>query len=292
MIDIYSKRCIEKDCEKYASYNYENEKVRLYCSKHSKDGMIDISIKITKCLEKGCKKTPIYGLHRPTHCEEHKKKNQKHIEKEKLCSIENCNNNYIIINDGNKLCFDHTPSDLQNNIEKFCKYCAIKDDSIYVCKECEKNRNKKESQTVQYLRKVIDTPFDIDTNYNVSECSNRRPDIHFQFNTYDVIVEIDEDQHRSYEEMCECARLNEIVNSIGGKSVIFIRYNPDTILNKNKKIIIDTQTRLDKLVEVIKEQLSNNYDKFLVKLIQLFYNDNEEIYQEYKEENITDVISV
>mgnify|MGYP000161772740 CR=1 FL=1 len=36
----------------------------------------------------------------------------------------------------------------------------------------------------------------------------------------------------------------------------------------------------------------NLYDKFIVKIIQLYYNDNYKIYQSIKEENITDLVSI
>jgi hypothetical protein len=45
---------------------------------------------------------------------------------------------------------------------------------------------------------------------------------------------VDENQHH-YNQACECARINDIVNGIGDKSVIFIRFNPDSIKNKDKK---------------------------------------------------------
>ena len=34
-----------------------------------------------------------------------------------------------------------------------------------------------------------------------------------------------ENQHNYYEDSCECSRINEIVNGIGGRPVIIIRYN-------------------------------------------------------------------
>lgn len=88
-----------------------------------------------------------------------------------------------------------------------------------------------------------------------------------------------------------CARINEIVSGIGGKSVIFIRYNPDMIKNK-KKINIDASERLYNLVKVIKEELVVDYDNFVVKMIQLYYNDDYDIYQYKKEENITDIVAI
>lgn len=107
-----------------------------------------------------------------------------------------------------------------------------------------------------------------------------------------MIVEIDEHQHNTYNDICECSRINEIVNGIGGKSVIIIRYNPDIIKNKGKKVNIQNLERIDLLVEKIKEELTKEYDKFIVKIIQLFYNDDFDKYQKIKEENITNIVCV
>ena len=122
-------------------------------------------------------------------------------------------------------------------------------------------------------------------------CSKKRPDIYFELNKHSVIVEVDENQHRDYSNSCECARINEIVNGIGGKSVIFIRYNPDTIRNKNNILNITQDDRL-LLVKTIKEELTKEYDEFIVKIIQLYYNDDYEEYKNVKEENITDLVCV
>ena len=123
-------------------------------------------------------------------------------------------------------------------------------------------------------------------------CSKKRPDVYFELDKHCVIVEIDEHQHNSYEDVCECARINEIINGIGGKSVITIRYNSDIIKNKGKKINISNSERIEKLVKTIKEELVKNYDKFLVKIVQLYYNDNYEKYMEIKEEDITKIVCV
>ena len=100
------------------------------------------------------------------------------------------------------------------------------------------------------------------------------------------------DWYNSYEDKCECSRINEIVNGIGGKSVIIIRYNPDKIINDNKEIIIEQINRLKKLIKIIKYELSKDYNKFRVKLIQLHYNDNNEKYKYKKTENITDIVCI
>ena len=49
VITKYAKFCKEVDCKKYAYYNFENEKKKLYCRKHKKENMVN---KITKKLKK------------------------------------------------------------------------------------------------------------------------------------------------------------------------------------------------------------------------------------------------
>ena len=124
------------------------------------------------------------------------------------------------------------------------------------------------------FRKVIDTKFEYDSSKMLNGCSKKRPDIYFELIKHCIIVEIDENQHKTYEDICECARINEIVNGIGGRSVIIIRYNPDKIKNNNKIIKIDQQTRLNLLTDTIKKELTRDYNKFVVKIIQLYYDDD------------------
>ena len=46
--------------------------------------------------------------------------------------------------------------------------------------------------------------------------------------------------------------------------------------------------RIELLTQTIKNEISKNYDTFIVKTIQIYYNDNYEIYRPMKDENITD----
>lgn len=75
---------------------------------------------------------------------------------------------------------------------------------------------------VRYIRKNISTRFEYDTSNMLNGCSKRRPDIFFDLPTHCVIVEIHQFQHKSYAESCECARINEIVNGIGGDLLLLL----------------------------------------------------------------------
>jgi hypothetical protein len=134
--------------------------------------------------------------------------------------------------------------------------------------------------------------FEHNSSKMLQGCSKKRPDVFFELNKHCVIVEIDENQHNSYEDICECARINEIVNGVGGKSVIIIRYNPDVVKNKGKKLNITQEDRINLLVKTINKQLKKNYNKFIVKIIQLYYNDNYENYKPKKKENITKTVCI
>ena len=123
-------------------------------------------------------------------------------------------------------------------------------------------------------------------------CSKKRPDIYFELERHCLIVEVDENQHNAYEDSCECSRINEIVNGIGGKSVIIIRYNPDIVKNKGKILDIKQEDRIGLLVKSIKEELVKEYDKFIVKIIQLYFDDNYEEYKYVKEEEITNIVCI
>ena len=55
---------------------------------------------------------------------------------------------------------------------------------------------------------------------------------------------------------------------------------------------MDLSYKIDLLVELIKDELVKDYCEFVVKIIQLYYNDNYDIYQPVKEENITDIVCI
>jgi len=292
MIDIKNKRCIENNCTNRPIYNLPTEKKALYCSLHKKENMI--SIQNNKCQSSKCKATPLFGLpnKRVQYCLHHKQENMINLVLENKCSILECNEEYNHIIETTKYCNIHVPENSLMIVKRLCKYCDIKEEATFVCKDCKKIQNKKEWAIVRYLRKAIDTQFEYNSSKMLQGCSKKRPDVYFELLKHCIIVECDENQHTNYGDSCECARLNEIVNGIGGKSVIIIRYNPDTVKNKGKILNIKNADRIDLLVKTIKDELVKEYDTFIVKTIQLYYNDDYETYQPFKEENITDLVCI
>ena len=66
--------------------------------------------------------------------------------------------------------------------------------------------------------------------------SARRPDLLVDLGYQVVVIEIDEDQHKIYECICENKRAMEISLDLNHKPVIFIRFNPDGYTINGKKI--------------------------------------------------------
>jgi hypothetical protein len=255
MIDIKSKRCIHDNCITRPSFNLPTETKALYCFEHKTSIMINMQNKT--CQHSKCKESAIFGfIHkRPQYCKNHKQERMINLQQYNKCSVLECEDEHTQIIDDIKYCNNHVPEDALIKVKRLCKYCDIKEQADYVCNDCKKIQNKKEWGIVRFLRKEIDTKFEYNSSRMLQGCSKKRPDIYFELNKHCVIVEVDEHQHNTYQDSCECARINEIVTGIGGKSVIIIRYNPDTIKNKGKIINISNNDKLDLLVKTIKDEL-------------------------------------
>ena len=291
MIDIKNKHCIYENCNTIPNFNLPTETKALYCAEHKLENMINVKDK--RCQTKNCKQTAIFGYRfkRTQYCEEHKQPEMINLVLENKCSVLDCNNEYEYIITNNKYCIKHTPDNYETSLKRLCKWCDFKE-TTYICKDCTKRMAKKEWAVVRHLRRTINTKFEYNSSKMLQGCSKRRPDIYFELLRHCVIVEIDEHQHNTYEGSCECARINEIVNGIGGKSVVIIRFNPDTTKHKGKRLPNKLSDKVELLVETVKEELIREYDVFQIKLIQLYYDDNYEIYNEKKEELITNIVCI
>jgi hypothetical protein len=118
MINVTTKRCLE--CDIIPSYNVRGEKPPLYCLKHKKQGMVNVKDK--KCLE--CDIRPCYNLKgetKPLYCSKHKKNDMINIVS-KICL--ECNTQASYNNEGQKkalYCFDHKKNGMINIRSNTCK---------------------------------------------------------------------------------------------------------------------------------------------------------------------------
>ena len=295
MVDVKNKRCEHEGCTSITPcFNLPTERRGRFCGSHRLPGMVNVTKK--SCAL--CKSPALFGLsgERPQHCANHRLDGTVNVVLENRCSVLDCEAEYLVLADGQQYCLKHCPDEQSAIVlKRLCKYCDIRERSSHVCKDCNRIRCRKEWGIVRFLRKAIDTKFEYNSSRMLQGCSKKRPDIYFELPTHCVIAEIDEHQHAGYGSSCECARLNEIVNGIGGKPVVVIRFNPDTTRAAGQALPLVLADKLDLLVATIKTQLMASIETFAVLLIQLYYDDalaDRSAYEPCKTEDITAVVCI
>jgi hypothetical protein len=240
--------------------------------------MVDVKGKRCQAAP-SCHALATYGkdeFHRAQFCVDHKPPTSVCIATALMCAHEGCTEQYEFVVEADtgahKVCLAHAPPGYEEALKRMCKYCDIREDVPFVCAGCRRRMHKKEHAVVRHLRRTIAAPLKYDESPGF-ECTRKRPDIRFEMPMHDVIVEVDENQHRGYTESCECARISEIVGAIGGKSVVFVRYNPDAVRYGGKAYPVTAAQRIDLLVDTVNEELRNAPSgSFSVRLVQLWYD--------------------
>ena len=301
MIDVKNKTCEQEGCKKNPAYNFKGETRRRFCFDHKKENMINIMCIIceyencetqatfgyinqpathctrhksplmfkkrkVKCQEENCKEISEYGVEEPTHCFLHQKENH-------LCLLgQTCVNCHR----KNELC----------NKEQIClTYCRPTELSI----TAKKIVKKKEGLVLSYLDKNIKSDINpIDDKIIDTSCVKRRPDRVYDCSLYFLVIEVDENQHKSYSNGCsfdiktqELRRMVQIHEALsnGMMPVIFLRFNPDNFRVKGNLQKVNMQKRLEILCKWVnyclnlkEKDLSTNQ----IRIKHLFYDEYDE----------------
>jgi hypothetical protein len=248
-INDIKRSCIIENCPTRAIYNYYAEKKPLYCNKHKLENMINITDK--KCININCNKIPIYNyenINTPIYCKLHKLENMIDI-LHKVCIFEDCNIRPIFNYKNTKsrlYCNKHKLDnmiDIVNN-KLFCKLCKrVRSDKKLdnLCSGCfyftypnnirTRNHKTKENQILSDLNKEFNNMI-IQDKIISGGCSKRRPDGLIRLNDYNIIIEIDENQHIDYD--CENKRLMMLFQDLGNAPLTVIRFNPDKYKKNNE----------------------------------------------------------
>jgi len=307
MIDVKHKKCNHTNCVIVPHFNYTNEKVPIYCSKHKLKDMINIISKT--CIYKNCTKIPFYNyIDKITgiYCNLHKLTDMIDV-KSKRCKIIGCIKRPIYNLIGQKdglYCFDHKLKDMIDVKSKKCKstfcstvignnkkydeYCLFCYANLFPDKKISTNFKTKEREVVNFiLNNFKDKTWIIDKKIT-DGCSQRRPDLLLDLGYQIIIIEIDENQHIKYDCNCDNKRLMEISQDLGHRNIIFIRFNPDDYinsknikinscwkLNNNGNLILHNKenwyNRLESLKDQIEYWIDNKTDK-MIEIIQLYYD--------------------
>ena len=287
MIDIKDRKYCEQDgCKIRPTFNFSDKTDAIYCVDHKKSGMINV---LENRLCKDCTRRAHYGevLNLPEYCKEHKKDGMKWVEKKLKCQF--CDKVPTYGYEKPTVCREHKNDDMKDVRHILCKtpLCEVRPVKAGYCSRCyiymfpdsKVTRNFKTKELA--VREFLVTKFpNITLNHDKRvDCFLYRPDFSIDMGTHIIIIEVDENQHETYDSSCENKRLMSIFQSFGARPLVMIRFNPDKFDNvkgcwtKDCKIrdTVKWKDRLEQLNEKVSFSM-HNVPKKEVSLIHLFYD--------------------
>ena len=222
------KRCRIQDCSVECSYcnktfsNLYNRKIHEIKCCHINNN----NNRILKVLEEKIEKIQLFINRRqePPIC----------INSIKSTCIHGKDKNYCKICGGSKLCKSTFCETCKN--PKYNGYCARCYIHLFPDVPISRNYKTKEYAVLEFIRNNYPQHTWINDKVIDGGCSKKRPDIFLELLTHSIIIEIDEYQHKDYDN-CELKRINLLFEDLGDRHIVFIRFNPDDYLDKdNNKI--------------------------------------------------------
>lgn len=227
MIDVIRTRCKHHNCIVHPIFNYPNETKPLWCSQHKHLNMIDV-VHI-RCKHQDCRLIAHHNSigSKPQWCKEHSAKGCVY-KPYRICRTEGCEKICLTGIQEPRLklmhCLDHIQPGEIDFTQNKCNTCQVTHtilDSANNCSDCSTLGTRVELRVrtfflqngIQY--KSHDTPLSL---------SGYRPDFLFETSTTYLVVEVDEHQHKNYDD--EDIRMLTIAEELR-KPTIFIRFNPD-----------------------------------------------------------------
>jgi hypothetical protein len=241
--------CIIENCKTTKSYNYDNL-IAEYCGLHKLDGMVNT--KHETCVVCGVQAS--FGLIKDNlrvSCYKHK------------------TNEMINLKSKNIKCLNNTCSGISNKQNGYCsKKCLI--NSMDFTPDDLQNISNREYMLFTYLKQQYTT--NIIWDKKISGIT-LRPDFRLDFNTFNIIVELDEYQHIYYDKQHEHCRIKTIYNALNIPLYV-IRFNPDKYIENGIELTTDWNVRLNILKDTIDEIISATELIDTYRIIHLFYNND------------------
>ena len=274
MIDVSHKRCQHEGCQSRPTFNYEGETIRMYCAEHKKSGMVDVVNR--KCQHEGCQSRPTYGLlgNIPYHCAVHADKHVEINRPRRRCI--KCNDLATHGNEYPVRCETHAiPEDITFETSR-CSKCGLQaiinmKSICYYCDEEKHVRLAKQKETVAYLR-AQNIPIESVDCIIDSDCGKYRPDIVLNSNSgfFKIIVEVDEGQHKNYQEFCECVRMKNVAEMFF-LPILYVRFNPDEYKTPDIDEV-PMKKRLIRLKKVLEKYMRMERLECTIGIIQLYFD--------------------
>jgi len=176
--------------------------------------------------------------------------------------------------------------------KKYEGYCARCFMNLFPDKPMSKNYKTKEKAVVDFIKEQFKDKTWINDKRVKDGCSKRRPDLLCDLGDHVLVIEIDENNHESYNCSCENKRLMELSTDVGHRPLTFVRFNPDDYIDKtgnkikscwiadknglthiNRNMKKNWEERLNNLKLQTEYWIKNPTNKTL-EVIELYYNQN------------------
>ena len=109
--------------------------------------------------------------------------------------------------------------------EGYCMPCFI-NNPLNADKPAHRNYKTKEKEVALAITQIFPNATWILEKKIQDGCSARRPDVLMDLGYHVLMVEVDENQHNSYDCSCENKRLMELAQDLGHRNMVVIRFNP------------------------------------------------------------------
>ena len=278
MIDVKNPKCITCNLKR-PYFNIPTESKGLYCFDCKKPDMINV--KDRKCITCN-KKQPCFNIpseSKALYCGDCKKPDMIDVKNPKCIT---CNLKYPIYNIPSEskalYCGDCKLPDMINVKDRKCitNLCEQLSQKDYYCMRCyyyhnptkkPKRLKVKEEEVVNYLKQEFKDIEMITDKALIGDglCLKNRPDVLIHLNNHSIIIEIDEDQHKYYNPICDEARINNIQEALN-RPIIIIRFNPDDYTENGKKIKSCFKNDEKTGLKTIPKNQEQNWNKRLAKL--------------------------
>jgi hypothetical protein len=301
MIDVRNPVCA---CGNRMNFNYDGLKPK-YCKDCLVEGMIDVTH--DRCLI--CKKsqpTFNYAGLQPKYCAKCKNDDMENV-KQVLCACGKAQPTFNLEGLQANYCASCRTSDMTDVRHKKCKtlYCDIRVEDKYMgyCLRCfiytfpdrpvAKNYKTKEVSVSQHVLSIFPNFTWLSDKTIQDGCSLKRPDLFLDLGYQVIIVEIDENQHKSYDCSCQNKRIMEISQDVGHRPIVFIRFNPDAYIMNNEIVSSCWELNIKGIcvikpsknkewisrINILQQQITywttpeNKTDK-TIEVVQLYYDQN------------------
>jgi hypothetical protein len=252
-----------ESCDSQPSFGHIWKKPT-HCKEHKTQDMKDVINKRCEHLSGCTKQSPQFGNHITgrAFCAKHADRTQHW--KLTTCKEAKCKRMATHSETGAfpfQYCDSHAPDEYSSNKEQICLGCNLpflcdkEGYCLFSCTRIHRDYVKRTENAMNdfLLKKGLTFTRDTSPGY---DCTAKRPDFEFRTSFGVIVVENDEDQHKSRVCECEQRRMLELHQSYG-EALHFIRFNPDRFVQSGtgKRGFVDLERRHEELFKVLKRLL-------------------------------------